>query len=365
MSLPINLPKRFPKGSRTPLDADWANSIREAIARLIQRRPTVISGGGGGGDRNPFSKRSLKLDPETSETAAIVTLWPGYVKDILTSGAATDAVVLHMPTVDDVALNATPPPEISLTIGDSVYITYATDKSGTISGDPAPSVIVSTTALESVHYQPPDAAGSGGADGLYYVKIGKLTGTSLEDAEWEPYQNSDIEHYQELPQLKNIGDGAGVCKGRKANSNDYEFRRVRGNFGIAETEEADSVAIDFLGENVGGASAVFIPAPDPEALPDQAVQFRTLRGLGYEAEGEGISEQIQVAVVDAEGADPGTGGNIRIRGNTKVGSLTFLDCDGAPLMVLNWQDGLITTSGDSSVTLGDCTGSGSYGGGGM
>jgi|APGre2960657404_1045060.scaffolds.fasta_scaffold08747_3 hypothetical protein len=44
--LPINLPARVSSGQ--PVSADWANSIREAIARLANRKTPKKKGGGGG-----------------------------------------------------------------------------------------------------------------------------------------------------------------------------------------------------------------------------------------------------------------------------------------------------------------------------
>jgi len=53
MSLPINIPGRIVKDQA--VTALWANSVREAIARLAQRKgPQRAAGGGGGGSSHPF-----------------------------------------------------------------------------------------------------------------------------------------------------------------------------------------------------------------------------------------------------------------------------------------------------------------------
>jgi hypothetical protein len=47
MSLPINLPPRIVKGQAAT--SEWANSVREAIARLASVKPPQRAAGGGGG----------------------------------------------------------------------------------------------------------------------------------------------------------------------------------------------------------------------------------------------------------------------------------------------------------------------------
>lgn len=51
--LPINLPGRIIPG-RTMVDARWANSVREAIARLATRKHRLEGAGGSGGATHPF-----------------------------------------------------------------------------------------------------------------------------------------------------------------------------------------------------------------------------------------------------------------------------------------------------------------------
>ena len=49
MKIPINLPARIMPGRTTPITAKWANDVREAIARLANRKLMESSGGVGGG----------------------------------------------------------------------------------------------------------------------------------------------------------------------------------------------------------------------------------------------------------------------------------------------------------------------------
>ena len=50
---------------------------------------------------------------------------------------------------------------------------------------------------------------------------------------------------------------------------------------------------------------------------------------------------------------------IRVIGNGRVGSLVWKDCDGNEVMRLEWNDGLITSSGDYEMEAG-CDGWSSY-----
>jgi hypothetical protein len=67
-NLPINLPKRITTGQ--VITADWANSIREAIARLANRKcPQKKGGSGGTAGRCIFGETVLVPDTDPQEYA--------------------------------------------------------------------------------------------------------------------------------------------------------------------------------------------------------------------------------------------------------------------------------------------------------
>jgi len=63
---------------------------------------------------------------------------------------------------------------------------------------------------------------------------------------------------------------------------------------------------------------------------ENSIPFRRIKGLG--------SPDGQVQVTE-------DGGAILVRGNGIDGTLTWLDCDDAPTLLLEWKDGLIITAG--------------------
>ncbi len=297
----------------------------------------------------PFSLANLRIDGADY----FVTLHPGYLRDILPKGGiGVDGISFIMPQGgDSVPLDAATPPEFELALNDSLYLSYGTDKTGIVKGDPAPAVIVVPSAdvpKKTTHYQPTAGDGGSGVDGLYYVRLGKLGGTGAEDATWQPFQNSDVEHYHDLFTGKNIGTGSSIFKERNVTDDSYEYRRVKGGFGVKNTQETSAVRLDFLATNIGGGHPVLIAPADPEDLGTGAAQFRTIRGL---TETGGVTRQIKVELAPAE---DGTGINqsILIRGNGVSGSNDAVTVD----------DGLVTEvkSPDeegitADVILKDCT----------
>lgn len=93
--------------------------------------------------------------------------------------------------------------------------------------------------------------------------------------------------------------------------------------------------IIWTGENLGGGAGVF-KKHDEDA---NMYQFRTVAGRGgYDADSPdaGTTEQIK-AVAD--------GDVVRVVGNGKTGSLWFDSLGSSPVKMLEWNDGLVTTSG--------------------
>lgn len=289
----------------------------------------------------PFSLRELKKDGANFN----VTIWPGWLRDIITKGGeGVDGVLFIMPKAGEKELSADPAPEIAMKMGDYLYCHYTSDKKGNVTGDA--SIVADKKDKKSVHYQP-DTDGEGGADGDYWIKVGKLE-TVDGKTTWKSYQNSDIEHYHELPSFKNVGDGSAVFKERDALEDSYKMRRVRGLYGLTDDQETDRITLNVDAENVGeGEKVLVVPeGEETNAGTDGKMQLRTIRAMTEEEASEATgSPQIRVVTVE---------NSIVVKGNQKKGSLTLNDCNNVQVLKLEWEDGLITSSGDMSGILGDC-----------
>lgn len=293
-----------------------------------------------------------------------VTIWPGWIREIITQGGGTpppDGSIFHMPEVSAVRLDADDPPVFTMIDGDYLAVKYQTDDHGTIKvADPdKPTVVASATQPETIHYQPPPPDGGDGVDGDYRITIGRLQ--IIDGAPvWQTWQNSDIEHYHDILNGENLGAGAKVFKKWSPEENRYQYRTVYGRFGLAHESGEEQIELDADIENVGGANAVWKeytgfgddPPPTP---PDESIKLRTIRGLSSdEGTAESITPQIQVSIEDGESSDPGAADTIRIRGNGIKGALIFKDCADTEIARIEWEDGLVVTSGDVEVTVTTC-----------
>lgn len=334
---------------RTMIHDHTGNPVRAVI--LAQRNGKGDSGLSGA----PFSKRSIKGG---GEAPSKVTIWPGWVKDVLTQGGENfDAVRFLMPKYDGTELSSDDPPEIEMKKGDFLFVNYQTDKKGVVQDEPK--VESSSEEKKTIHYQPVDGDGKGGVDGDYWIKIGKLN----DNGEWESYQNSDIEHTHELPTFVSAGGGAKIFKSRKANEDSFELRDVKGGYGIKH-EEGDAIKLDFNGENVGGGSGPVLFVPEGGVEDGAAAQLRTLRPMTTkeiqeEADGlpEGVTFEasaVQIAPAEAEGSEgtPNTPKNtLRVRGNGNHGVLRFVTDDGDDLGEVKFADGAWTSVGVITITI--------------
>lgn len=69
MSLPINIPPRIPTRGNYAITAQWANGVRESIARLANRKfPQQRGGGGGSSDYVPWQPQFFTEGTEPSIT---------------------------------------------------------------------------------------------------------------------------------------------------------------------------------------------------------------------------------------------------------------------------------------------------------
>lgn len=317
--------------------------------------------------RLPFAQRTITDAGGGNYT---VTIWPGWIRETLTVGGdpPPDGVVFHMPEIEASGgtaakpLNGSPPPEFSMTDGQYLAIKYKTDKFGNIKTDTGnkPTILVATTKPETAHYQPPDSDGIGGLDGEYQIIVGQLD-VVAGLATLTPYQNSDIEHYHEIQWATNLGSGGKFYKQWKAEDDAHQFRTLNARFGTKVETSTDEVDLDADLSNQGTGAAVWIEPDlaDPEdPLPDEPIKLRTIRALSSaEASTEGITPQIQVSVEDEPGetASPASQKKtIRVRGNGINGALIAVDCAETETTILEWEDGLIVTSGDVTINLGEC-----------
>lgn len=288
--------------------------------------------------RAPFSLVSKKK----SGVSYKVVISPGWLRDLIT--LKKGGIKFYMPKSGSAALDSDPAPEITMNVGDKLYCKYPTDPTGTVTGEA--SIVTSKKEEETKHYQPKDADGKGGENGEYWVKLGELAKGKGTSVIWKQYQNSDIEHVHEIPTFKNLGDGAGVMKRHNADTGEDEARKVKGLYGIDQTEEEDRVTLDVIVENVGdGQQLIVVPEKGSNKGSDESMKVRSIRAAKAEDLSGSNTPQIKVEKSDRV---------IVVKGNGKAGSLVLTDCDGKEVARVDWSDGLVTTEGTISAVLGDC-----------
>lgn len=297
----------------------------------------------GAGD-NPFGLEEMRF---ISGNKAI--LRKGVIRDILTTAAATNAVILHEVEYSGIKLGADTPPEIPMGFGDYLYVNYQTDKTGGVKSDPKPAIVVDSGEKNSTHYQPTDGDGGSGADGDYYVKIGQLTGTSEEDWKWVPWHNSDIEHYHDLWTGLNIGSGVSLYKGRNATADQYEFHKAKPGWGSKIEASGEDVKWDFLGVN-GGTGEGSLGCPvlvdtdgEGDPLTEGPAVFRPIRERVSTVDGEigdgaelPSAAQIHVKLAPGEDTEATEDAAILVTGNGFQATKDWISV----------QDGLVTAVSD-------------------
>jgi hypothetical protein len=128
----------------------------------------------------------------------------------------------------------------------------------------------------------------------------------------------NIDHYDERVTMENL-EAEGDC---------YEV-------GKTYNEASDKVEFRKLKQLSGEGSPVI------KDQTDETINFKRIKAR---------TSTSQINVTD-------DGDAIKIYGNNNMGSLTHVTCEGASTVILEWDDGLIT-SPSKSFTAG-CTGSGS------
>lgn len=258
--------------------------------------------------------RGSKDDPEAYEIA----IAKGYVVERRIPDG--QALIYHFPTgiVDDDDKLIYQPIED----GQAIYIKVMVEKDGTIEEEP--SVLVAEDELAGAHYKPKifDFAGAAGEHN-YKIAVFEIVNNKPRLKLYGAGDN--IDHYDERVTMENL----------EAEGNCYEV-------GKTYNEAADKVEFRKL-KQLDGEGATIIKDQNEETI-----NFRRIKERAYPAQIE-VTEE---------------GDAIKIQGNGVSGTLTHIPCTGgAGTVILEWDDGLIT-SNSASFTAG-CTSTGSGGGGGM
>jgi len=301
-SLPINLPKLVKGGD--PITAKWANEIRSAVQGLRDRQPSTDNGKK---ILSPKIFQPIVRNSENSETLFEVHVWEGLVIERIVS-KLSDGLQIKMHEVKNsfdeelgelVWLGINP--------DQAAYVKFETDLYGKITSEPE--IVVDTKDVSQLHYYPlvGDYAGQ---NGLCYYKICELEVTDKNEAKLIYFHMGDhITHYAERVTMRNLSD--------ESSGEVYN---------VLKTYIPEEDTVDFRSLKQLDGDGVPIISDDGE----NSIPFRRIKGLG--------SPDGQVQVTE-------DGGAILVRGNGIDGTLTWLDCDDAPTLLLEWKDGLIITAG--------------------
>lgn len=366
MGNPSNMHIRIPRpiARAKPITASWLNELRDAVQALNEKGLSIPSQQTRKVDPPRFNPLSIRKIVDGETVTFGVKVGFGVVVEIIPKGGeGVDATSEHIPFITPAPTDEEPSPEpvaldgtqeIIIGDGDTVFIRYQTDDMGFIFGEPGegeddrrPTIGFDAAPPSSVHYQPPNPGDSEGTEGDYHVKLFSISENPDSKAtEIEYFCQSDIFHYHELWRGENLGAGAEVFKKRDAPEDVYQFRTLEGRYGIQEEQNEDDIKLDFWGENVGDGCPVFVE--DEDGPEDGPAQFRTIKQR---------PTQPQVTVL-CEPANPGDPlpDAITVQGNGVDGSLVTVDCDDVETTILQWADGLITTSGEVRINLGECQG---------
>ena len=260
--------------------------------------------------------RGKKDDPQAYEIA----LAKGYVVERRIPDS--NALIYHFPTglVDD----DDKPIYQAISDGQAIYIKVLVKKDGTIEEEP--SVLVAEDELAGAHYKP-KIFDFDGADGEHNYKIAVFEIVDSKPRLKLYGAGDNIDHYDERVTMENLEP--------EDESDCYEV-------GKTYNEAADKVEFRKLKQLDGDGSPII------KDQNDETINFRRIKEKTSPA-------QIQVTT---------EGNAIKIHGNGKMGSLTHVTCEGTETTILEWDDGLILTTGEVSFTAG-CSSTGSGGGGGM
>jgi len=271
----------------------------------------------------PFDVFLKKIEVEGGDPTWQVSVNDGYVITTRIKSTNEASVTQFFPTgIKDEA------GEIvwhDIEADEAVYVQFTVAKDGMITGEP--SITVDEDEIDHAHYYP-EAFDYAGADGGKYVKLAVFKLIDGKPKLEKFCAGSHIEHYAERSTWENFP---------------VETEGTIRNIGKTYDSEADKYQIKPLVQLPEGIP-IIMPLADGIADQDtDSIDFRSLKELEDEP-------QIHVS---AEPED----GSILIRGNRAIGSLIHEDCDGNPTTLIEWADGLITTTGPVTFVAG-CDGSG-------
>lgn len=282
----------------------------------------------------------------------LVTLNPGFLHECITKGE-TDGWVEHEPLVDGDPITTSPAPELAMTIGDTAYLKVQTNNRGEVKTgtDTSPRILAGSTVPDTVHYQPPSLPDEpDGTDGEYYVKLFSytLSGSALV---FTPFHLGSVDFYHDLWTGENVGNGHYIYLRRHATNDTFQFRSLLDNYGLIFNQESEEIKCDAWVESVGDGCPVLVEPEDPENLEEGPVELRSIKSRASQP-------QVNVRCEPANPGDP-LPGVITVEGNGVSGSLVVVGCDESETTILQWDDGLITTSATEPIKIyvGECAGS--------
>ena len=262
-----------------------------------------------------------------------------------------DGYDYHIPEIDGVPMDELDTndefPKLTVSPGQGVYCSISRDEKGQITG--SVEIITSTIAADSQHYQPADPDSSGLASNTDLIRIIDLT----EDGDLlvlKVWRKSDILLAPFLWTGENVGANARVFRNYEQPDGTYNFRTLKGCWGSSVAEDGDIIKIEADAVNIGagagistGEGAELLVEKDAETAPDLCEESLKIRVL---LQGSAADEKQIRITQDGEVA--------RIHGNGINGRRVFKDCLGAEITRIEWEDGLITTSGNADIIVGEC-----------
>jgi hypothetical protein len=307
--LPIQLPPLVRAGDE--ISARLFNQLIMAMKRLSDRTPVESTNGKGNkGSSSPFMP-ILKAEKGEGGFTYKIALSKGYV--IERRIPDDQALIYHFPT--ELVDEDDNPIYHDITDGQAIYVKVLVKKDGTIEEEPT--VLVGEDELAGAHYKP-KIFDFDGADGEHNYKIAVFEIVDSKPRLKLYGAGDNIDHYDERVTMENL-EAEGDC---------YEV-------GKTYNEASDKVEFRKLKQLSGEGSPVI------KDQTDETINFKRIKAR---------TSPSQINVTD-------DGDAIKIYGNNNMGSLTHVTCEGASTVILEWDDGLIT-SPSKSFTAG-CTGSGS------
>lgn len=294
-------------------------------------RTRIVFGQRAPGDDTLDPPSFYPLSIVESDGSYRVTVQPGTV-GAWNPVTGEDTFALEVPTINGVPVTANPPPELTVPANEWVSVKILTDEKNQIKEPPT----IQVGESDGSHYIP-EAGDNDPEDGEYHIKLFKLVVTDGVVAV-EPGHPSDVDVVPYLWTGRNEGGGIGRVLWKYDNEvAEYKFRTLNPGYGVEIRESGELIESWLLAENVGSGSPVY-KAPDNPAPFDPA-QFKTLLVPS--------GGRLKITGTDTE---------VRIRGNSVEGSISFISCDESSVG-FSWEDGLIVTPGPLAVRVGDCSGS--------